>query len=202
MTSIIAVLGCMLLLTVLWDAFEAIILPRRVTRYLGLARVFLRFTWRLRSAVAHWIRDDRRREAYLSIIGPLSLFLLLGMWAAGLVAGFAMLHWGLGTPLNVAPGSVPFSTYLYLSGTTFFTLGLGDVTPLATAGTGAGGGRSRDRFWLPDGRHLVPAHPLSSVFAPRGEHFAPRRPGGVTSQCRGALTAARTGYARARPLAL
>ena len=45
--------------------------------------------------VAHWIRDDRRRETYLSIIGPLSLFLLLGMWAAGLVAGFAMLHWGL-----------------------------------------------------------------------------------------------------------
>ena len=93
-----------------------------------------RFTWRLRSAVAHWIRDDRRREAYLSIIGPLSLFLLLGMWAAGLVAGFAMLHWGLGTPLNVAPGSVPFSTYLYLSGTTFFTLGLGDVTPLGPLG--------------------------------------------------------------------
>ena len=134
MRSIIVVLGVMLLSTVLWDAFEAIILPRRVTRYLGLARVFLRFTWRLRSAVAHWIRDDRRREAYLSIIGPLSLFLLLGMWATGLVAGFAMLHWGLRVPLNVAPGSVPFSTYLYLSGTTFFTLGLGDVTPLGPLG--------------------------------------------------------------------
>ncbi|MDP9144246.1 MAG: potassium channel family protein [Actinomycetota bacterium] len=134
MRSIIVVLGCMLLLTVLWDAFEAIILPRRVTRYLGLARVFLRFTWRLRSAVAHWIRDDTRREAYLSIIGPLSLLLLLGVWATGLVAGFAIVHWGLGTPLNVAPGSVPFSTYLYLSGTTFFTLGLGDVTPLGPLG--------------------------------------------------------------------
>ena len=29
---------------------------------------------------------------------------------------------------------MPFSTYLYLSGTTFFTLGLGDVTPLAPLG--------------------------------------------------------------------
>jgi hypothetical protein len=56
------------------------------------------------------------------------------MWATGLVAGFAMLHWGLRVPLNVAPGSVPFSTYLYLSGTTFFTLGLGDVTPLGALG--------------------------------------------------------------------
>jgi hypothetical protein len=134
MTSIIAVLGCMLVLTVLWDAFEAIILPRRVTRRFRFARAFYRSSWRLWSAVARWMPDDRRREAYLSIFGPLSLLLLLGMWAAGLVAGFAVLHWGLGNPLNVAPGSAPFSTYLYMSGTTFFTLGLGDVTPLGALG--------------------------------------------------------------------
>ena len=134
MTYIIAVLGFMLLSMVLWDAFEVIILPRRVTHYIGFARVFYRSTWRLWSAVAQWMRDDQRRETYLSIFGPLSLLLLLGVWATGLVAGFAMVHWGLGTPLNVAPGSVPFSTYLYLSGTTFFTLGLGDVTPLAPLG--------------------------------------------------------------------
>jgi hypothetical protein len=134
MTFIIAVSGFMLLLTVLWDAFEAIFLSRRVTRYLGLSWVFIRSTWRLRSVVAHWIREDTRRETYLSIFGPLSLFLLLGTWAAGLVSGFAMLHWGLGTPLNVAQGIAPLGTYLYLSGTTFFTLGLGDVTPLGSLG--------------------------------------------------------------------
>jgi hypothetical protein len=134
MRSIIVALGCMLLLTVLWDAFEAIFLPRGVTRYLGLARVFLRSTWRLGSAVAHWMRDDTRRETYLRIFGPLSLLLLLGMWASGLVAGFAMLHWGLNGRLNVAEGAASFSTYLYLSGTTFFTLGLGDVTPLGALG--------------------------------------------------------------------
>ena len=134
MTYIIAVLGFMLLLMVLWDAFQAIILPRRVTHYVGFARVFYRFTWRLWSTVGQSMRDDRRRETYLSIFGPLSLLLLLGVWATGLVAGFAMVHRGLGTPLNVAPGSAPFSTYLYMSGTTFFTLGLGDVTPLGALG--------------------------------------------------------------------
>jgi hypothetical protein len=134
MRSIIVVLGCMLLLAVLWDAFEAILLPRRITGYLGLAHAFYRFIWRLQSVVAHWIQDDKRRETYLSIFGPLSLLLLLGMWAAGLVAGFAMLHWGLNGRLNVAETAVPFSTYLYMSGTTFFTLGLGDVTPLAPPG--------------------------------------------------------------------
>ena len=55
-----------------------------------------------------------------------------GQWA--IVVGFAMMHWGLESPLNVAPGIAPFSTYLYMSGTTFFTLGLGDVTPMGAPG--------------------------------------------------------------------
>jgi len=60
--------------------------------------------------------------------------MLLGAWATAIVVGFAMMHWGLESPLNVAPGIAPFSTYLYMSGTTFFTLGLGDVTPMGAPG--------------------------------------------------------------------
>jgi hypothetical protein len=60
--------------------------------------------------------------------------MLLGVWAIAIVASFAMMHWGLQTPLNVKPGIAPFSTYLYMSGTTFFTLGLGDITPLGAPG--------------------------------------------------------------------
>ena len=134
MTRIIALLGLMLLLTVLWDAFEVIILPRRVTRRFRLARLFYRFTWTLWSSVARLIRNDKRRETYLSIFGPLSLLLLLAVWASGLVAGFALMHRGLATTLNLATGVAHFSTYIYLSGTTFFTLGLGDVTPLDPVG--------------------------------------------------------------------
>ena len=92
--------------------------------------------------------------------------MLLGVWAIAMVAGFAMMHWGLETPLNVAPGIAPFSTYLYMSGTTFFTLGLGDVTP-RSIGTGAGRSRSRNGFWFPCGRHFVSAgDPLPSIFTP------------------------------------
>jgi hypothetical protein len=129
-----AILGFMLLSLALWDAFEVIILPRRVTHRFRFARFFYRSTWRVWSAIPQWVCPDKRRETYLSIFGPLSLLMLLGVWAAGMIAGFAMVHWGLGTPLNVSGGSVPFSTFLYMSGTTFFTLGLGDVTPLAPPG--------------------------------------------------------------------
>ena len=134
MTYIIAVLGFVLLSVALWDAFELIISPRRVTRRFRIARAFYRSSWWLWSAVGRSISDENRRETYLGIFGPLSLVMLVGVWATAIVAGFAMMHWGLETPLNVAPGIAPFSTYLYMSGTTFFTLGLGDVTPMGAPG--------------------------------------------------------------------
>jgi len=132
----IAILGLLLVTMMLWDAFEVIILPQRVTRRLRFARFFYRFTWRLRSSAVPWIRDHNRREAYLGTFGPLSLLLLLAVWAAGLIAGFAMLQWGLRDRLNIGERAASFSTYLYLSGTTFFTLGLGDVLPLGPKGRG------------------------------------------------------------------
>jgi hypothetical protein len=136
MTIIETVFGFTLLFVMLWDAFEAIILPRRVTHRFRFTRFFSRSTWKLWSAVAQWVYPDKRRETYLSVYGPLSLLMLLGVWAAGMIVGFAMMHQGLGAPLNISEGIAPFSTYLYMSGTTFFTLGLGDVTPLAPLGRG------------------------------------------------------------------
>ena len=130
----IAILGFLMVTMMLWDAFEVIILPRRVTRRLRFARLFYRLTWWLRSTVAKLMRLDRPRENYLSYFGPLSLLLLLTAWVTALVAGFAMMQWGLQDRLNVAERAAPFSTYLYLSGTTFFTLGLGDVLALGPKG--------------------------------------------------------------------
>jgi len=60
--------------------------------------------------------------------------MLLATWAAGLVLGFGFLHWGLGLKLAVTNHPVvSFWDALYMSGSTFFTLGLGDVLP-RTAG--------------------------------------------------------------------
>ncbi|MGH9668706.1 MAG: potassium channel family protein, partial [Terriglobales bacterium] len=62
--------------------------------------------------------------------GPLSLLALLVVWAVTLVLGFALVHWANGSHINMPLGTdADFWTDLYMSGTTFFTLGLGDVTP-------------------------------------------------------------------------
>lgn len=126
-----AVLGTVLIPVILWDVFETIILPRRVTRRFRLARAFYRWSWRPWRAVACLLRRRKNiRETFLSYYGPLSLLALFVVWAVGLIFGFAMLHYSAGSAINLAPGQKPgLWSDLYMSGTTFFTLGLGDVTP-------------------------------------------------------------------------
>jgi hypothetical protein len=129
--KILAVIaGVILIITILEDSFETIVLPRRVSRRFRLSRFFYTSTWMLWSSIARKLRPGNRREFYLSIYGPASLIILLVFWAAVLIIGFALLQWGLSSPLNVPERAVNFGTYLYMSGTTFFTLGLGDVVPI------------------------------------------------------------------------
>ncbi len=136
--------GTLLIFLVLWETFETVIFPRRVTRRLRMARIFYLLTWRVWKSVVHRLPGRRLKESLLSIYGPLSLILLLSMWAYMLILGFALLHWGAGT---LSEGPKSFLTNLYYSGTTFFTIGLGDVravTPfgrfltVAEGGTGLG----------------------------------------------------------------
>jgi ion channel len=123
------VAGTAIFATVLWDAFESIILPRRVTRRFRLARAFYKFTWNTWKFLTGLITARRKRETLLSFYGPLSLLILVVVWAIGLVLAFGLMQYGAGSSVNVAGGAPGFATDVYLSGTTFFTLGLGDVVP-------------------------------------------------------------------------
>jgi hypothetical protein len=129
----VGVAAIFLIAAIIWDAFEALVLPRRVTRRLRPTRFFYRTTWQAWRAIALRMPSGARRETYLSFYGPLSLLLLISLWATCLVVGFAALHWAVGARLIVGHGAVTFGTVLYMSGTTFFTLGLGDVTPVGAA---------------------------------------------------------------------
>jgi hypothetical protein len=133
MDALLAAAGALWVAVIMWDAFEAMVLPRRVTRRLRPTRMFYRATWTVWSAVARRMRPGGRRETYVSFFGPLSLLVLVAAWAASLVTAFALLQTGLGVPLNV-PGGGSFTDHLYLSGETFFTLGLGDITPVSRLG--------------------------------------------------------------------
>ncbi|HWZ81016.1 MAG TPA: potassium channel family protein [Terriglobales bacterium] len=127
------IVGAGIILTILLDAFETIVLPRRVQRGFRLTALFYRKTWRLWSRTALHIQKPSRRENFLGYFGPLSLIVLLGLWLVGLIVGFAFVQLGLGEHLNGAGTNISFGTLLYHSGETFFTLGYGDITPNNTA---------------------------------------------------------------------
>jgi hypothetical protein len=139
-----AVPAVALMAVVLFDAFAAIILPRRV-KHVYLARLFFRSAWGLSRAAAQLIPRGSGRHAFLGLFGPLSLLGLLAVWASGLIVAFALLHFSLGTEIKGADDR--FGLYFYFSATTFFTLGYGDLVPesptsraLATVEAGLGYG--------------------------------------------------------------
>jgi len=122
--------GLALAIVILVDAFEAIILPRRVTRKIRVTRLFFRTTWGFWKFVVGKIPSRKTREALLGGYGPCSLLLLIAIWALGLVLSFAMMQYGAGSAIDVhEPGHSGFAMDVYLSATTFFTLGLGDAVP-------------------------------------------------------------------------
>lgn len=126
--------GCLIIGTMLWDAFETIALPRTAMRRVRLARGFYRVTWRPWVAVARRLRSSSNRENFLALYGPLSIFGLLTVWAFGLVMGFALLQWSRRTLVSDLPGDSRLFDLIYFSGSTLFTLGVGDLSPHNEAG--------------------------------------------------------------------
>src|SRR5665213_3188154 len=124
------IFGVICMAEVLTDAFQTIILPRRASGKFRVSKLFTTATWIPWRGIASRMRDTRRRESFLSYFGPLSLLLLVVVWATGLIIGFALLDHAIGSPFTDTHSVGLWETDLYVSGTTLFTLGLGDVVPL------------------------------------------------------------------------
>ena len=139
-----AALAVLVVVLVLQDAFEVMLLPRRISRRIRITRFFFRLAWFAWSSVARGLRPGPGRERYLSVFGPLSMVVLFAFWAGCLILAFGVLEWSLQT--NLAHAS-SVGDQLYMSGVTFFTLGYGDIVPhtvwtraisVVEAGTGLG----------------------------------------------------------------
>jgi hypothetical protein len=128
MPSIAVLLGIALVLAALIDAFEVVLLPRPARRHRRLNRYFYRGTWALWSRLAARLPPGRRREDFVGVFGPLSMVLLFVLWAACLLLGFGLLHWGLQFTATGGPYQ-SLGREVILSGDAFFTLGYGDVVP-------------------------------------------------------------------------
>ncbi|MHB8611682.1 MAG: potassium channel family protein [Candidatus Dormibacteraceae bacterium] len=141
MQILVGLTGLLVVGVVLRDAFETIILPRRVSGP-RLSKMLYRATWKPWRAAGRRMRLGEWRETFLSTYGPLSLLILFALWGGLLISGFAALLWAARFDANLSGVD-----HFYVSGTTFTTLGIGDFTPhtdlarfitVVEAGTGFG----------------------------------------------------------------
>jgi hypothetical protein len=123
------IFGIVIIGVVLLDAFETIVLPRRVTRHFRLTAWFYRRTWIPWRYIAGHISTPSRQHNFLGYFGPLSMIMLLAFWAACLILGFALLQYGIGGHEQLGNEPITFGRIVYHSGETFFTLGYGDIVP-------------------------------------------------------------------------
>ena len=143
---VVGLLAFLLLAITAQDAFEVMLLPRRVLRQLRFVSIFYRVTWAAWTALTLRFTRGERKEHLLGIYGALSMVLLFSVWIAGLMLGFGLLLWAIEAAVGVTPQPT-LGDQLYLSGVTFFTLGYGDLVPhsglarlltIVEAGTGLG----------------------------------------------------------------
>jgi Ion channel len=127
------IFGLIIIWVVLLDAFETVVLPRRVLRNFKLTAYFYRRTWIPWRWIARHIKKPSRQQNFLGYFGPLLLILLLGVWASGLIFGFSLIQYGIGGHEQLNGEQLNFGKILYHSGETFFTLGYGDIVPTSGA---------------------------------------------------------------------
>ena len=134
MAIVTALAGLALIFLMLMEGFEAMVWPRRVTRPYRFSRLYYRWAWRAWVAGARFIPAGKHRQTCLSLFGPLSLLTLFALWVSGIIIGFGLFHWSVGSPMLKIDDPLDLRSYLYFSGQTFFTLGFGEVTPASSWG--------------------------------------------------------------------
>jgi hypothetical protein len=112
------------------DTVGTLVATRIRTRRWWPTAVLYRYSWAPWRGMAKRIEDEDDRESFLSIYGPLSLLMLLVFWAGMQVVGWGLVWWGM---RNGIPTLDSLLESIYYSGVAFFTIGFGDVVPIASA---------------------------------------------------------------------
>ena len=89
-------MGLLIWCGVLWDGFASVVLPRTVAPMSRLSGRFYRLSWLFWASVGRSIRRRELQLTFLAVYGPLSVMLLLLIWAGLMLFAFAVIYHGLG----------------------------------------------------------------------------------------------------------
>jgi hypothetical protein len=125
--------GIVIIAVTLLDVFSTLVVPRSSPRRFRLTRILFRGFWRPWRWLGVRLRTTNGREKFLAVAAPGFFFLLLATWALLVMVGYALILWspvfvhGIESHAASAAGDGRFTTALYFSGSSLFTIGFGDV---------------------------------------------------------------------------
>lgn len=128
---VVLLAGAGLVAITFYDLFQSVVLPRPAVGKLRIATRAVAWSWRAWRAVGMRTSTIARRERILSVFAPAMAVGLLVMWALAMVVGFGLVIWALRAQIRPVPGDL--GTAFYLSALSLFTLGFGDIVPVAAA---------------------------------------------------------------------
>src|SRR2546428_1352229 len=144
----LALAGGLILLAITGsDLFGTVVMPRYLRRRWRLTSVFGRSAWRAWRWISLRFGTLEGRERAMAVFAPGFLLMLLVLWAGLFMVGYALVLSGAPFVHGIQThGTASFTTALYLSGTSLFALGIGDVVAtgatravlIIEAGTGLG----------------------------------------------------------------
>jgi hypothetical protein len=108
------------------DVFLTVIVPRAVSRRWRPSAYITRYAWIAVDRVGARILNPDTREEFLSKFAPFILVVTLVFWLAGLILAYGIIFYALRAHLHPVGG---FADALYFAGTSFLTIGYGDITP-------------------------------------------------------------------------
>jgi hypothetical protein len=120
--------GIILLVVTMLDVFRTMVMPRAARGRFRLTRFVFLATWR----PWRWFGVRRKsmaaRERVLSGAAPMVLFILLATWAGLAIVSYALILWSPGFVQGIrGAGDGGFASTMYFSGTSFWTIGFGDI---------------------------------------------------------------------------
>ncbi len=126
--SALIVLGIAIIVLTMNDVFQSVIVPRFVGRRFRPSAYQWRFMWKVWPPLAYRLfpTNEERREDFLATFAPFALVVMLVSWVALLVIGYGVVLWALRTQIKPVP--VSFWEATYFAGSSFFTIGFGDLT--------------------------------------------------------------------------
>ncbi len=126
LNALCALAGLLLVLVALRDVFQVVLVPRAISRRWRISAGLTQFLWRIWPPLSWRIRDEGAREDFLSMFAPFTMIALLATWALTLTLGYGLLLFAMRSQLH--PQSLSFFGALYFAGTSFLTIGYGDIT--------------------------------------------------------------------------